>query len=44
MDRLLDEERAQEEADMKVTVMKNKLELLKKKRELAKASKVSKLS
>ncbi|KAF5367050.1 hypothetical protein D9758_004055 [Tetrapyrgos nigripes] len=41
MDRLLDEERAQEEADMKVVVMKNKLELLKKKREQAKAGKSS---
>jgi zinc finger protein 830 len=33
MDRLLEEERAQEEADMKVTVMKTRLEALKKKRE-----------
>ena len=32
MDRLLDEERAQEEADMKVSVMKGRLEALKKKR------------
>lgn len=39
MDRLLDEERAQEEADMKVSVMKSKLEALKKKREAAKAAK-----
>jgi zinc finger protein 830 len=37
MDRLLEEERAQEEADMKVTVMKMRLEALKKKREAAKA-------
>jgi zinc finger protein 830 len=33
MDRLLEEERAQEEADMKVTVMKMRREALKKKRE-----------
>ncbi|KAL0580013.1 hypothetical protein V5O48_002016 [Marasmius crinis-equi] len=39
MDRLLDEEQAQEEADMKVTVMKNKLEALKKRRQAAKAPK-----
>lgn len=42
MDRLLDEERAQEEADMKVTVMKNRLEALKKKRMVAKISKAIK--
>ena len=42
MDRLLDEGRAQEEADMKVTVMKQRLEALKKKREAAKASKAAK--
>ncbi|KAJ7284820.1 hypothetical protein C8J57DRAFT_1289557 [Mycena rebaudengoi] len=40
MDRLLDEERAQEEADMKVTVMKNRLEALMKKRNAAKAAKL----
>ncbi|KAK1218822.1 hypothetical protein PQX77_018438 [Marasmius sp. AFHP31] len=39
MDRLLDEEQAQEEADMKVTVMKNKLEALKKKRQAVKGAK-----
>ncbi|KAK7051089.1 hypothetical protein VNI00_005201 [Paramarasmius palmivorus] len=39
MDRILDEERAQEEADMKVTVMKNKLDALKKKRLAAKTAK-----
>ncbi|KAG7089685.1 hypothetical protein E1B28_011342 [Marasmius oreades] len=39
MDRLLDEERAQEEADMKVVVMRNKLEALKKKRLAAKGAK-----
>ncbi|KAF8920137.1 hypothetical protein CPB85DRAFT_1428958 [Mucidula mucida] len=39
MDRLLDEERAQEDADMKVTVMKNKLDAIKKRREAAKAAK-----
>jgi zinc finger protein 830 len=33
MDRLLEEERAQEEADMKVTVMKTRLEALKKRRQ-----------
>jgi zinc finger protein 830 len=32
MDRLLDEEQAQEEADMKVSVMKARLEMLKQKR------------
>lgn len=42
MDRLLDEERAQEDADMRVTVMKAKLEALKLKREAAKAAKVAK--
>jgi len=36
MDRLLDEERAQEEADMRVNVMKSRLEAMRKKRELAK--------
>jgi zinc finger protein 830 len=40
MDRLMDEEAAQEEADMKVIVMKRRLEALKKKREAAKAVKV----
>ncbi|KAG2071780.1 hypothetical protein BDR04DRAFT_1097754 [Suillus decipiens] len=35
MDRLLDEERAQEEADMKVSVMKSRLEALRIKREVA---------
>lgn len=39
MDRLLDEEAAQEEADMKVAVMKGRLEALKKKRQAAKALK-----
>jgi len=33
MDRLLEEERAQEDADMRVHVMKNKVERLKKRRE-----------
>ncbi|KAF5381982.1 hypothetical protein D9615_004214 [Tricholomella constricta] len=37
MDRLLDEERAQEEADQRVVVMKARLEALKKKREVKKA-------
>ncbi|KAJ7637581.1 hypothetical protein DFH06DRAFT_1218551 [Mycena polygramma] len=39
MDRLLDEERAQEEADMKVTMMKNRLEALMRKRSAARAAK-----
>ncbi|KAF5375584.1 hypothetical protein D9757_008534 [Collybiopsis confluens] len=39
MDRLLEEERAQEEADMKVVAMKNRLELVRKKREAVKAAK-----
>lgn len=39
MDRLLDEERAQEEADMRVSMMKTRMEALKKRRE-AKVSKV----
>ncbi|KAH7928287.1 hypothetical protein BV22DRAFT_1103174 [Leucogyrophana mollusca] len=37
MDRMMDEERAQEEADMKVNVMKNRLEALKRKREAARS-------
>ncbi|TFK40076.1 hypothetical protein BDQ12DRAFT_482502 [Crucibulum laeve] len=41
MDRLLDEERAQEEADMKVALMKTKLEGLKRKREAAKLAKAA---
>jgi len=42
MDRVLDEERAQEEADMRVERMKKKIENFKKKREGLKAqSKVS---
>ncbi|KAJ6544844.1 hypothetical protein DFH09DRAFT_1172895 [Mycena vulgaris] len=40
MDRLLDEERAQEEADMKVTMMKNRLDALLRKRNAAKAAKL----
>jgi zinc finger protein 830 len=39
MDRLLEEERAQEDADMRVHLMKNKLEGLKKRREDMKALK-----
>ncbi|KAI0350054.1 hypothetical protein OH77DRAFT_1431441 [Trametes cingulata] len=39
MDRLLEEEQAQEEADARVTQLKSKLEALKKKREAAKAAK-----
>jgi len=40
MDRLLEEERAQEDADMRVHLMKNKLECLKKRREDIKALKL----
>jgi zinc finger protein 830 len=40
MDRLLDEEAAQEEADMKVMVMKGRFEALKKRRETARAMRV----
>ena len=40
MDRLLEEERAQEDADMRVHLMKNKLEGLKKRREAVKALKL----
>jgi zinc finger protein 830 len=39
MDRLMDEERAQEEADMKVTIMKNKLAALRKRREASRTTK-----
>jgi zinc finger protein 830 len=39
MDRLMDEEREQEEADSRVAVLKSRVEILKKKRELAKAKK-----
>ena len=42
MDRLLEEERLQEEADAKVSMLKNKLELIKRKREAAKAAKAKK--
>lgn len=42
MDRLMDEERAQEDADMRVSIMKAKLEALKKKREAARAAKLAK--
>lgn len=41
IDRLLDEERAQEEADMKVSVMKGRLEALKKRRAAAKTLKTT---
>lgn len=40
MDRLLDEEQAQEEADMKVTMMKNRLEALMRKRNAAKEARL----
>jgi len=40
MDRILEEERAQEDADMRVQFMKNKIEGLKKRREAMKALKV----
>jgi zinc finger protein 830 len=39
MDRLLEEERAQEEADSRVAVLKSRVEMLKKKRELARGKK-----
>ena len=39
MDRLMDEERAQEEADMKVTIMRNKLAALRKRREASRTTK-----
>ena len=42
MDRLMDEEAAQEEADMRVALVKGRLEALKKKREAAKALKSAK--
>ncbi|TFK50075.1 hypothetical protein OE88DRAFT_317578 [Heliocybe sulcata] len=42
MDRLLDEERAQEEADEKVNALKTRLEAIRKRREAAKAAKPSK--
>ncbi|KAM5544587.1 hypothetical protein V8D89_001485 [Ganoderma adspersum] len=44
MDRLMEEEQAQEEADARVSVMKTKLEALKKKREAARAAKKGKTS
>jgi zinc finger protein 830 len=40
MDRLMDEERAQEEADMKVVVMKNRLAALRKRREASRSAKI----
>lgn len=42
MDRLVEEERLQEEADAKVSMLKNKLEVIKKRREAAKAAKAKK--
>ena len=44
MDRLMEEEQAQEEADARVSVMKTKLEALKKKREAARAARKGKSS
>ncbi|PIL29883.1 hypothetical protein GSI_08092 [Ganoderma sinense ZZ0214-1] len=44
MDRLMEEEQAQEEADARVSVMRNKFEALKKKREAARAAKKGKSS
>ena len=41
MDRLLEEERAQEDADMRVQLLKTKLEGLRKKREAARSSKTT---
>jgi len=43
MDRLLEEERAQEEADAKVVLLKGRLDALKKKRNEAKAARANKL-
>lgn len=43
MDRLMDEERAQEEADAKVTMLKTKLDALKRKREAAKAARTKQI-
>lgn len=40
MDRMVEEERAQEEADERVSALKGRLEMLKKRREAAKAKKV----
>ncbi len=37
MDRLLEEERAQEEADAKVTMLKSRLDVLKRQRQAARA-------
>ncbi|TCD62889.1 hypothetical protein EIP91_006246 [Steccherinum ochraceum] len=42
MDRLMEEERAQEEADAKVSMLKSKLDALKRKREAAKAARTNK--
>ncbi|RPD60972.1 hypothetical protein L226DRAFT_53475 [Lentinus tigrinus ALCF2SS1-7] len=42
MDRLMEEEQAQEEADARVSVLKNKLEALKRNREAARAAKAKK--
>jgi zinc finger protein 830 len=39
MDRLLEEERAQEDADTRVLILKNRVETLRKKRQEAKANK-----
>ncbi|KAL4066769.1 hypothetical protein V8B97DRAFT_1660054 [Scleroderma yunnanense] len=39
MDRLIEEERAQEEADMRVSVMKNRLEAIRRKREAIRSAK-----
>ena len=44
MDRLMEEERAQEEADAKVSMLKSKLDALKRKREAAKAARTSKMT
>ncbi|CAL1715743.1 unnamed protein product [Somion occarium] len=41
MDRLLEEERLQEEADAKVTMLKTRLDMIKKRREAAKAKRTS---
>jgi zinc finger protein 830 len=41
MDRLLDEEAAQEEADMKVAVMKGRIETLRKERQSARLKEIT---
>ena len=42
MDRLLEEERAQEEADAKVAMLKNRLDAIRRQREAKKAARAGK--